>query len=93
LTDVFLAKSEVATASLPDGAALLDMRAGKYFALNRVGAVIWSSLRDHPSSLEKLTANVSSAFQIEPELCRGDIEIFLSAMVRAGLVEARPEAA
>ncbi len=81
----------MAVASLPDGAALLDMRAGKYFALNRVGAVIWSSLLETPASLENLTAGVASAFKIEPDLCRQDIAIFLNTMVKAGLVETRPE--
>jgi hypothetical protein len=88
---VFSAKSEVATASLPDGAALLDMNVGKYFALNRVGAVIWSSLLENPESLENLTTHVAAAFKIEPELCRQDVTIFLNTMVKAGLVETRPE--
>jgi hypothetical protein len=90
---VFLAKPEVATASLPDGAALLDMRAGKYFALNRVGAVIWSSLLETPASLENLTTHLSSTFKIEPEICRQDVKMFLSTMVKAGLVEIRSEVA
>jgi hypothetical protein len=91
LTALFSARSEVATASLPDGAALLDMRAGKYFALNRVGALVWSSLQEAPASLENLTSHVSSAFKIEPEVCRQDITSFLNTMVKAGLVETRPE--
>jgi len=93
LTALFSASSEVATASLPDGAALLDMRAGKYFALNRVGAVVWSSLQENPASLENLTTHVSSAFQIAPELCRQDITNFLNTMVKAGLVETHSEPA
>jgi len=85
-SSVFLACSSVVASDLPDGAALLDMRAGKYYSLNVVGAQIWKEIRS-PTSLQSLAVSVSEKFDVELDHCTRDISALLTALVGAGLVE------
>ncbi len=85
---VFKPSNSVAMAVLPDGAALLDMSAGKYFGLDPVGAAIWSHIESaNTSTLEALASSVSETFDVSAEDCTGDIRQFVQTLLQRGLVE------
>ncbi|HYR11092.1 MAG TPA: PqqD family protein [Longimicrobium sp.] len=63
----------------PDGAVLLDLRQGKYYSLNGVGAEIWSQIESH----------LVEAFGAPQEAARADVAAFVEDLTRKNLVDAR----
>jgi hypothetical protein len=91
--EMFCVAPDVVASELPNGAALLDMRAGKYYSLNIVGAHIWNHIRS-PASLQSVIASVGEKFDVRLEECERDVNALLAALTAAGLVEvARVDAA
>lgn len=84
--------TDVVTAALPDGVALLSMNAGQYFGLNEVGAFIWDLLQT-PISLSSLVSDVQDHFEIDTETARFDIEALLKALAESRLVDELPAGA
>lgn len=85
---VFFACQSVVASELSSGAALLDMRAGKYYSLNVVGAHIWNCIQT-PASLQSLVASISDKFAVGLDDCRRDVCALLASLMSAGLVEAK----
>jgi len=83
---VFSARCDVVSSELSDGAALLDLRAGKYYSLNAVGACVWNAIRA-PVAEQDLILSVCENFDVDASVCQADIRALLAALVQAGLVE------
>lgn len=83
---IYSACPTVVASDLPGGAALLDMRAGKYYSLNAVGAHVWKQIQS-PASLQAIVLKVTNEFNVELDDCLRDINTLLTALVHAGLVE------
>jgi len=86
-SQVILARSNIVVSELPDGIALLDLDAGKYYSLNVVGAHVWKMLRA-PVSTGMIISSVCESFSVASEQCRTDVNNLLESLVNAGLVEA-----
>jgi hypothetical protein len=82
----YRASSDVVSAALPDGLALLDMNAGQYFGLNEVGALVWGLLQA-PVSLTDLVRGVRDHFDIDEETSHADIVELLEALKNSRLVD------
>jgi hypothetical protein len=86
------AKPDIAMARLPSGMALLNMEKGKYYSLNKVGAVIWERLQTSPATMATLSEYVATTFQVTEDTCRGDIIAFLDMLRNADLLDMSPAA-
>jgi len=82
----FIACASVVASDLPNGAALLDMRIGRYYSLNAVGAHVWKDLQA-PASFQHLVLSILDKFDVDPESCSRDLSVLLGALVSAELVE------
>jgi hypothetical protein len=69
------------------GTVVMDLRAGKYLALNPVGAEIWVLLEAGASAAQVLE-HLTARFEVEPARLRADVEGLLSALQARGLVVA-----
>jgi len=69
--------------------AILNLGSKTYFGLTDVGAFIWEQL-ENPKRFQDLLAAISAEFAVDEGRCAADLENFLAAMVKAGLVETAP---
>jgi hypothetical protein len=67
-------------------AVILSLKNGKYYGLNSIGAVIWGLLQK-PISVSKIGSKIMSQYDVEKEECIFEVENFLAAMRKEGLVE------
>lgn len=84
--DDFRPAAHVRAACTPDGAVLLDLRTGRYLALNTVGSAVWAEL-DAGGSLHDLPARLAERFEAPPEKVADDVRRFVAQLAASGLVE------
>lgn len=67
------------------GAELVMMSAtsGRYIGLNEIGARVWEML-ERPCDLDTLCARLLSEYDVEPSVCRAEVEAFVSELVASG---------
>jgi hypothetical protein len=70
-----------------DGAVLLNVRTGKYYGLNALGARICSVLAERPVSEERIAASIASEYDLEPSTIAHDVSHFLRNLEMYRLVE------
>ena len=71
----------------PDGAVLLDVKNGKYFSLNGVGADIWEGLQGG-LSVPEIEARIEREYGAPPERVKADVAAFLGRLHTEKLVHA-----
>jgi hypothetical protein len=71
----------------PDGAVLLDLKAGTYFSLNTVGAHIWTQLEKGHSPAEIVT-HLTEEFQVPAVDAEEDVRGFLQQLRERELIDA-----
>lgn len=69
------------SAKAGDEIVMMSVEAGKYLGLNPVGARIWE-LIETPLSVEALTAQPVSEFDIEEAACRTEVDTFLESLAK-----------
>jgi hypothetical protein len=78
---------EVKASMHPQGIVLIDMRGGKVFSANRVGAMVWRGAAEG-WSLERVTQSIGQKFQAPAGMVRQDIVEFLAQLAAEGLLVA-----
>lgn len=91
MSDIYQALPSVVASELDGSAVLLDLEAGRYFALNAVGVFVWQRL-DAPITLSALCQAVAENFEVEPERCAPDVQALLATLLDKGLVRRDPVA-
>lgn len=66
---------------------LVDLRAGKYFALDAVGSTIWAALSDG-RSIEDAVDHVTREYAVTRDRAADDAVAFVERLADAGFVEA-----
>lgn len=73
----------------PKGAVLLDLKGGRYFSLNSLGARIWSKAEEG-ATLGEILEHLQQLHQkVPPEKLQQDAIDFLRSMSQKGLIRAR----
>lgn len=72
----------------PDGAVLLDLRQGRYYSLNGVGAEIWSQI-ESGRSVPEIESHLVSALGAPRDAAAADVAAFVDDLRRKSLVHAR----
>jgi len=75
---------QVAT-EVEDKVALLQLSTGKYYALNAVGALIWSQL-ESPRTIRALAESVVAEYDIDLQTAVKDARILVQALHDAGFL-------
>lgn len=71
----------------PDGAVLLDTRAGRLVGLNPTGAAIWERLRVGASP-EQIAGELAARYHVGRDRARADVLDVISALLDRGLLSA-----
>ena len=77
---------------LGDDTVILDLKAGLYFSLDSVGALVWQ-LVQKPKSVRELREAILETFDVEPQVCERDLLALLHDLAGRNLVEIRDAAA
>jgi Coenzyme PQQ synthesis protein D (PqqD) len=64
------------------------VRAGLYFSLDNVGALVWQLVQE-PTSVTELRAAILERYEVEPEVCERDLLALLRELADRNLVEIR----
>ena len=90
-TVVVVSKDRV-SCPLGDDVIILDLKAGLYFSLDNVGAMIWQLIQQ-PRTVGELRQAVLDTFEVEPEVCDRDLAALLQELAARNLVEVRSASA
>lgn len=79
-------KPGLVAADTADEAILLDIDTGYFYQLNKTGAKIWT-LVEEPMAFGALCEAMASAFRVDPETCRSDVQEFVADLLDRGILE------
>jgi len=85
---VVVASKDQFSCPLGDDAVILDLKAGLYFSLDNVGALVWQ-LVQQPKSVRELREAILETFDVEPQVCERDLLALLHDLAGRNLVEIR----
>lgn len=74
------------SSNLGEDLAILSLRAGTYYTLNRVGARVWSLVQE-PVSVAVLRDTLLAEFEVARERLEADLTGLLEALSHEGLIE------
>lgn len=88
---VTVSKDQVSS-DLAGEAAILNLKAGKYYGLDEVGARAWSFLRV-PRSVREIKRMFLEEYEVDPEQCERDLIALFHKLEGEGLIEIQSETA
>lgn len=65
---------------------MLSIENGKYYNLGKVGGRIWE-LMSQPVTINSLVGQLVTEYEIEYEVCEGQVHAFLDNLVAEGLIQ------
>lgn len=77
---------DVQGTSLDGQTVLLDLRTGRYYTLNRLGAVIWEHCTGH-KTISEIHAVLCDRFDVAPERVLDDLLGLVNHLLREGLLQ------
>ena len=87
-----VATKDQSSCPLGDDTVILDLKAGLYFSLNNVGAMIWQLIQQ-PKSVKEIREAILANFDVEREVADRDLLALLRELATRNLVEIREAAA
>lgn len=92
IRDALIAQSpQVVFCEVAGEAVLLDVEAGKYYALDPVGTAVLQHLQS-PATLDQICRRLCDEFDVGPEQCEVDVAALLEELASHGLVKLEPPA-
>lgn len=72
--------------SLGDDIVALNVEDGQCYGMEKVTAEVWRLLAE-PTNIERLCDRLVELYEVEPAVCRADVERLIAQLRREGLVE------
>jgi len=85
MSDHFRIPAQVHARGFDGETVVLDLAAGKYFALDDVGSVVWQELSSG-RSVDEVVAILTSKYDVDEAVAKGDVERLAGELVIAGLL-------
>lgn len=77
------------SARVGDELVMMSAASRHYVGLSPVGARIWE-LIEQPCSLDEVCARLVEEYDVAPEVCRGEVELFLRELMNHGAIALDP---
>jgi hypothetical protein len=77
------------SAKVGDELVMMSTEKVNYIGLTEVGARIWQML-DTPRDVDAICAQLLKEYDIAPDACRAEIDVFLNELVKHGAVALDP---
>jgi hypothetical protein len=71
---------------------MMSAEKGNYIGLSEVGARIWELL-ETPQDVDVVCARLQDEFEVDPTVCRAEVESFLNELVKHGAISIDPPTA
>lgn len=85
MTDRFVRKSDLVAADMDGETVMMSVENGRYYGISGVGSVIWTALAE-PTDIRTLIQDVCAQYDIAEDICRQDVERFVSDLLEHGLI-------
>ncbi|MEO9652449.1 MAG: PqqD family protein [Roseobacter sp.] len=85
----YVAQADVVDCDIGGDRALLHLQTNTYFTMNATASALWLALAD-PRTLDELVGVVTEKFEVSDDQCRPDIELMLSQMKEANVIDIQP---
>ncbi|ARV58396.1 thymidylate synthase [Nostocales cyanobacterium HT-58-2] len=85
-----VAAVEQISSDLGGEAVILNLKSGVYHGLNEVGARIWNLLQQ-PQVVKDIKQTILEEYEVEPEVCVGDLLALLNELKAAELIKVENE--
>lgn len=72
--------------SLGEDIVALNVEDGQCYGMEKVTAEVWRLLAE-PIAIERICNRLTEIYEVEPALCRSDVERLIAQFQREGLVE------
>ena len=82
-------KGDWLAAKVGDELVMMSAESGNYIGLSEVGARVWE-LIETPQDIEAVCAALQREFEVEPEVCRAEVESFVGDLVKYDAVALEP---
>lgn len=89
---IVVATKDHVSCPLGDDIVILDLKAGLYFSLDNVGAMVWQLIQE-PRSVQELRVAILDAFEVAQDVCEQDLLALLRELTARNLIEIRDAAA
>ena len=73
------------TARVGEELVMMSVEKGNYIGLSEVGRRVWE-LIETPQDVGRICAQLEREFDVTPEACRNDVEMFLNELARHGAI-------
>ena len=77
---------EVCAAELDGEICLFEPVKAEYLNLNKTGSAIWNLL-EQPAEVDQLLTALQSRYDVDPDTCRQDTEVFISEALKRGMLQ------
>jgi len=77
------------TAKVGDELVMMSAGKGNYIGMSEVGARIWEMI-ETPSDVDTVCARLQDEYDVAPDVCRAEVELFLKELVKHGVVAVDP---
>ena len=81
-----VASKDQVSCDLAGEAAMLNLKSGTYFCLDRVGARVWSMLQN-PVTLAEIRQVMLDEFDVESERLEADLRELIADLAEHGLID------
>ena len=88
---VVVATKDHVSCPLGDDIIILDLKAGLYFSLDNVGAMVWQLIQQ-PRSVQELRVAILDEFEVTQDVCDRDLLALLRDLAAKNLIEIRDAA-
>jgi hypothetical protein len=85
-------KGDWLAAKVGDELVMMSAESGNYIGLSEVGARVWE-LIETPKDIDAVCAALQREFEVEPEVCRAEVESFVGELVKHNAIALDPPAA
>ena len=81
-----VASSNQVSSDLGGEIAILDLKGGKYYGLDEVGARVWALIQK-PAVVSEVQAAIAEEYDVEPALAHRDVLALLQRLAEEELIE------
>lgn len=81
----FLVTEQQVSTQLKQDTVILNLANGKYYSFEGTGSHIWQAVQAG-KSVSEIETQISTLYKVSEELCKEDIEAFLTSLVHADLI-------
>lgn len=85
LSSTFSVSEDQVSCDLAGEAVILNLKSGKYFGLNEVGARIWELLKEHRTP-DTIRDTLLDEYDVDPQQCEQDLLELLQQLLEQGLI-------